>query len=360
MALRNRNGTWHYRFQVAGRRYQETTGLAATKRNVTAAQQIENDHRTALMEGRSPSRRVQVRQFNDAATDFLEWAKAEYREHPSSAKRLATSFASLTEFFSTKPVSLISPGNIEDFKAWRIGTHEVRDVTLRHDLHALSKFYGYAIKQRWTLENPVASVKIPSDAAATRIYVLTVEEERVYFTRAASNRDLHDAAKLILLQGMRPEEVVSLRKDDVELERGQLKVTAGKTNAARRTLDLTNESRTILAGRMEGISPWVFPSKRDGDHRRRLNNAHDTLLENATEEGVKLSFVLYDLRHTFATRMAQAGVDLATLAAILGHSSIRIVSKYVHPTADHKKQAMLIYEKASELEQKKAAAARPN
>jgi site-specific recombinase XerD len=39
--------------------------------------------------------------------------------------------------------------------------------------------------------------------------------------------------------------------------------------------------------------------------------------------------------------MAQAGVDLATLAAILGHGSIRMVEKYVHPTAEHKLQAML-------------------
>jgi hypothetical protein len=42
--------------------------------------------------------------------------------------------------------------------------------------------------------------------------------------------------------------------------------------------------------------------------------------------------------------MAQAGVDLATLAAILGHGSIRMVEKYVNPTAEHKRQAMLKFE----------------
>jgi site-specific recombinase XerD len=57
-----------------------------------------------------------------------------------------------------------------------------------------------------------------------------------------------------------------------------------------------------------------------------------------------LAFVLYDLRHTFATRLAQAGIDLATLAAILGHNSIRIVQRYVHPTAEHKKAAMSRYD----------------
>jgi integrase len=56
-----------------------------------------------------------------------------------------------------------------------------------------------------------------------------------------------------------------------------------------------------------------------------------------------LNFVLYDLRHTFATRAAQTGIDLATLAQILGHSGLRVAMKYVHPTAEHRKAAMLKY-----------------
>ena len=177
-----------------------------------------------------------------------------------------------------------------------------------------------------------------------RIHVITRDEETEYFRRAAKNRDLCDGARLIRLQGMRPEAVTSLRKKDVDLDKGQLHIQRGKTPSARRTLDLTMEARSILARRMLGDSPWVFPSKRrPGLPVARLNNAHDRVCE--AKPGRKaLGFVLYDFRHTFATELAQAGVDLATLASILGHSSIRIVQRYVHPTAEHKKNAMIRFE----------------
>lgn len=166
----------------------------------------------------------------------------------------------------------------------------------------------------------------------------------------------------MLNQGMRPEEVTCLRKDDVDLERGQRQIRKGKSTAARRTLDLTSESRQILARRMAGNSPWMFPSPRNpGQHLTRLNGAHDRVCEKALKVGVPLAFVLYDLRHTFATRMAQAGIDLATLAAILGHSSIRIVQRYVHPTAEHKRSAMLRYDEMLKAEKKKTEQeGRPN
>jgi integrase len=54
----------------------------------------------------------------------------------------------------------------------------------------------------------------------------------------------------------------------------------------------------------------------------------------------------YDLRHTWATRAAMAGVDLVTLAAMLGHSKINMVMRYAHPTEEHQFAAMETMQRA--------------
>jgi integrase len=100
---------------------------------------------------------------------------------------------------------------------------------------------------------------------------------------------------------------------------------------------------------------WIFPSSRSpGQHIQRVNGGHDRVCAEASKVGIVFGFVLYDFRHTFATRLAQAGIDLATLAAIRGHSSIRLVQRYVHPTAGHKRSAMLHYDEIMKAAEKAA------
>src|SRR5437870_13783528 len=114
------------------------------------------------------------------------------------------------------------------------------------------------------------------DVDAVRMHVLSAEEEKQYFAAAAKHQDLSDLGRLMLNQGMRPEEVLALSKFDLTLEPAQLQVRSGKSKAARRTLDLTPESRAILARRMTGESPRMFPPPRKpGQHVVSLHNPHE-------------------------------------------------------------------------------------
>ena len=57
------------------------------------------------------------------------------------------------------------------------------------------------------------------------------------------------------------------------------------------------------------------------------------------DAGIGDHFRLYDLRHTFATRAVAGGVDLPTLPAMLGHTSISMTMRYVHPAEEQKRIA---------------------
>jgi integrase len=135
----------------------------------------------------------------------------------------------------------------------------------------------------------------------------------------------------MLNQGCRPEELRSLQQSDVDLERRHLTIRKGKSDAARRRLLLTTASRDVLKERLQAPGRWVFPSaKNPGKHIGQHQRLHAAALQKAN-----VSFVLYDCRHTFATRAVERGMELPKLMAILGHSNLRSIMKYVHMTEVH-------------------------
>jgi integrase len=65
-------------------------------------------------------------------------------------------------------------------------------------------------------------------------------------------------------------------------------------------------------------------------HKRVFDKVNDEAKKN--QEKPVRPFVLYDLRHTFLTRLGESGCDVWTLARIAGHSNIKQSSRYVHPS----------------------------
>lgn len=89
--------------------------------------------------------------------------------------------------------------------------------------------------------------------------VLSFTEQHAYLAKATPV--LRDVATMILETGMRPEEVYTLRPENVDLVKGYLQVPHGKTAAARRRLRLTAPARVVLSGRMS--APYMFPCESD-------------------------------------------------------------------------------------------------
>ncbi len=307
---------------------------------------MEAQARLEVQAGQAPRPGSSV-SFEQAAQHFLKWCEAvEYARRRNTAQRIITSFASLRAHFGSTPVHLIGVAAVEAYKAHRLTVQLVQPVTVRNDLNALSVFFArYAMPHGWAKQNPVSAVRRPSAVEAQREHVLTEEEERKYFAAAANNQALYDLARLMLNQGCRPDELLSARVEHVDLKRCTLQIAGGKSRAARRLLPLTSESLSLLKRRIgDRKDGWLFPSPRNdrpGQHQTKLNNAHDKACLAA---GV--SFVLYDLRHTFATRYAAADPNPHTLAKIMGWSTVTMASRYIHVQADTMAAGMKAFEKA--------------
>jgi len=138
---------------------------------------------------------------------------------------------------------------------------------------------------------------------------------------------------------MRPEEVFNIRRENVHLKLGYLFVPSGKTVFARRNVPLSPTVIDLPKRRLAKMNgPYVFP--RRGDSDKPLTTVRKAHYKALQELGVKSPFRLYDYRHSFGSRSAMAGVDLPTLKELMGHSDISTTMKYVHPTPQHKKEAV--------------------
>lgn len=337
MALYKRGRIWHYSFEFQGRRIQATTGHS----NRTAALRVEAKRKSDLLDGRAgfAPKKIPPR-FEDAVKAFKAWSKERHR--PKTHALHEMNCETLTRFFAGKWLDVITPEAVEEFRQVRAREARknakdgstVAPATVNRALSTLRLLFNAL-----GFKSPVSKGMFAKEPEQMR--VVTPEEELKYFRKAS--QPLHDIATVILHTGMRPEEVFRMEFRNVDLQRRTIFNPWGKTKAAKRLIPVDLTVHNILKRRSDAAKGrYVFcspagPGRAENPDQPigSVRKAHDAAIARA-----KLaSFRLYDLRHTFATRAAQAGVDVLTLAALLGHTSVQMTMRYVHPTDQHKQSA---------------------
>ena len=142
------------------------------------------------------------------------------------------------------------------------------------------------------------------------------------------------AVRLLILTGCRLQEVLGLRWDQVDYERRQLQFEESKTG--QKTVALGAAALELLSGlpHLEG-NPYVIPGKKDGAHFVGMPKVWQRIRERANLEGVRL----HDLRHSFASVGAGAGLSLPIIGKLLGHTQAATTQRYAHLAADPVRQA---------------------
>jgi integrase len=133
------------------------------------------------------------------------------------------------------------------------------------------------------------------------------------------------AIRLLCLTGCREGEILGLRWEDVDLERGFLRL--GDTKTGRSIRPLGAPAAEILASlpREDG-SPYVLPGAKPGTHLAEIKRLWAAVRHASKLDGVRI----HDLRHSFASVPAAGGESLLVIRSLLGHADVKTTQRYAH------------------------------
>ena len=231
----------------------------------------------------------------------------------------------IVNHFGPYPLAGVTPEMVSDYRRKRYARKK-SVATVNRELAFLRNAYNVAIRHyKWCFVNPVSSIKFDREKNM-RDRWLTTEEEKDLFSHL--NGRLADIVRLVLNTGLRQDEALSLTLANVDLFRKTITIK-GKGDKIR-TIPLNSVALDVLKSRMKTRhikSELVFPSANGTKiMRQRLVRA----FSKAVRDSGLQDFHFHDLRHTFATRLAQAGVDLYKIAKLLGHNDVSTTQRYAH------------------------------
>jgi integrase len=140
------------------------------------------------------------------------------------------------------------------------------------------------------------------------------------------------AIRLLLFTGCRLREILHLRWEHVDLERGLIFLPDSKSG--RKTVILNAPAMALLAG-LERVGPYVVPGDDPQKPRADLKRPWEAVVNRAGLDGVRL----HDLRHTYASFGAGGGFGLPIIGRLLGHTQASTTQRYAHLDADPLRRA---------------------
>lgn len=247
-------------------------------------------------------------------------------DKPSTRERKEGAFTHLAKAFSSLTLDKLTSDAVDDYKANRLADKAAHS-TILNEVRLLSHAFNTV---KWSKENPVRDAKRIKLRGREVDRWLTIEEEALLLpkTKGKLYGQLEDITLLDLNTGLSQEEILKLQWSQIDFARRTLTTTRSKTLNTR-TIPLNNNALNVLKrqAKVKSISGYVFFNS--------VGNKHDaSKLKRAFSQAVKESgiehFRFHDLRHTFATRLVQKGIDLYKVSKLLGHKDTTTTQRYAH------------------------------
>lgn len=322
--LYQRGNVWWISFNLNGQRYRRSTGtedralaeliLAKTKVQITEGKWFEIDAARDYT-------------FDELMHKYLE-EHSKVNKTPESTDRDKHYIIHLKRIFGGLTLDKVTAKLASEYKAMRT-RDGAKPATIKNELVCFNHALNLACREwEWLRYNPLSRVKMP--VTANQVDRWLSPEEEVALMDACHDRPwLKDVIVFALNTGVRQGGIRHLKWSDVDFFRRTATLKKkSRMSQGKYTIPLNQMVVEMLKAnrKVVSMSGYVFTQHGEQLSKREIQRQFVT----ATKRAEISSFRFHDLRHTFATRLAQAGIDIYTISKLLGHSSVKMTERYAH------------------------------
>jgi integrase len=332
MGVYLRGNVWYADFYSHGNRVRIVTA-AKSKREAQDALAVEKGSR---LQSHIPELDLPLDRLRIPYLDFLAGHRA---------AKTHENVKSMLEVF----VREMAPGELSDITTEMVHLYVARKrghllpSSINLTISALKGMFTWGVKHGIIAQNPLRNIELLRIGGGQRLRYLSIEEVEKLL-RVAEGTKWKPVLLVALKTGIRRSEVVNLQWADVDLTNLCLWVKPhpgedDTKNHKARSIPLDNVIRELLeALRAEAPkAKYVFEVKPGRKYKpSSVAIGVQRIVKRAGLEDV----TFHTFRHTFASHLVMAGVDLATVKELLGHSTIAMTLRYAHLSQDHKIEAV--------------------
>lgn len=334
MGLFKRGNVWWMDFMFHGKRVRRSTETSDKRLAAAILAKVT----TQVVEGKFFDK---VEEQHYTFREMMERYQTERSvlKAPKSRVRDCSALKHLLPVFGEKLLSEVTPKSLAAYRTHR-RTDEAATATINKELQLVRHAFNLAMREwEWCRTNPMHKVAL--EAAHNQVdRWLTAEEEMKLLQ--ASPVWLQEIIRFALNTGMRQGEILALQWQDVDFYRGVLVVMKSK-NRERRTIPLNSIVFELLTEKQAvGRKPGpVFVTGRGNPLKVRYLIRTFTKARNRA--GLT-DFRFHDLRHTFASRLVQKGIDLYKVQRLLGHKTGVMTQRYAHHCPESLREGVRVLE----------------
>ncbi len=294
--------------------------------------------KSAIKEGKAPQvKKIANYSFTDLAEKYLSYINGRHL----SAGTIKYIIRQLVERFNALPLRNFNTALVEQYQTELINSG-LKNASVNKKLNTLKAMFTKAADWEMVEEETLKRVRkikhLPEDK---RLRFVSTEECRELLN--SCDPHLRPIVITALNTGMRKGEILSLQwEKHIDLKHGFIMLDKTK-NHERREIPINATLGDTLTGITRRLDvPYVFHDPKTGKRYQDIKKSFATALRRARIQ----DFHFHDCRHTFASHLVMAGVDLTTVSRLLGHKDIKMTLRYSHLAPAHMKNAVNVLDTA--------------